>query len=712
MELQHLAEGSRNEAIVFGHRLSSISASARRDFLQLAETFAWINPHLDISLSWLGEPLIAAPPTAPEWTKWLPSAPTSPHWYSVEALRRLIAAEVALAEDNGSSPPSVREFIAEFRGLSATAKTKAICDRLGLARRTLADLVGDGSLASRLLDEMKNASRPPRPKDLGVIGRDHLIGRFVAAGAEEDTFDYRTAAFDYCGLPYVVETAFAYAPGLAKAEVGLSGEEAAEAEIERERKGRDRVRRMIAGLNFSVSAGANPFRRLGDEGLDGLLSRQYAGPDEPVIVFAHLAAPRLDFLDKGKSSVALPWGVGETIVGLVEKVTDRWAKQRKAEIRSAGARSRRMDMLSRRDRPVTIKEAAWNVMRSAYLAASANGTMPVNPRQIYYRARGEILRRTGRERLDSGYFSQTLLIDFIEETGVDWDIVWDDRGHFVEPHTGRVIGLGTLAVREYLADARKPFTLDAGVSEATVKTSGPSGRFGGILFLEKEGFTPILEAARIAERFDIAVMSTKGMSVTAARLLVDRLCGQWGVRLYVLHDFDIAGFSIKKTLTESGRRYRFMHAIDYVDLGLRLADVEALDLESEPVAVEGDDAAIGERLRVNGAAEDEIKFLLSGRRVELNAMASDVFVSFVERKLVDAGAKKVVPGATLMAEAYRALTRAAQAEAAFAAEIERINGEAVAIPDDLERRVNEALAANPATTWDAALRLIAEGERP
>jgi hypothetical protein len=64
---------------------------------------------------------------------------------------------------------------------------------------------------------------------------------------------------------------------------------------------------MVTGLNFSASVGANPFRELGDrqQGLDGLLSAQYAGPDEPVIVFVHLTTPRLQFLDKGKSSVAL-----------------------------------------------------------------------------------------------------------------------------------------------------------------------------------------------------------------------------------------------------------------------------------------------------------------------------------------------------------------------------------------------------------------------
>jgi hypothetical protein len=182
----------------------------------------------------------------------------------------------------------------------------------------LADVAVDPPLVASLLRGMKEGSRAPKPKDLGMIGRYHLLQRFIAAGAQEDSFDYQMSAFEHDGLPYVVEIAFAYAPILleqaeAKADAeavekaSLSGWEAAEREIERqEARRRDRVRRMVTGLNFSASVGANPFRELRDrQGLDGLLSQQYAGPDEPVIVFVHLTTPRLMFLDKGKSSVAL-----------------------------------------------------------------------------------------------------------------------------------------------------------------------------------------------------------------------------------------------------------------------------------------------------------------------------------------------------------------------------------------------------------------------
>jgi hypothetical protein len=48
-------------------------------FLQIAEGFGWLNPHLTLEIDWEGErtTIIA---TDPAWTKWRPSDPTSPHW--------------------------------------------------------------------------------------------------------------------------------------------------------------------------------------------------------------------------------------------------------------------------------------------------------------------------------------------------------------------------------------------------------------------------------------------------------------------------------------------------------------------------------------------------------------------------------------------------------------------------------------------------------
>ena len=97
-----------------------------------------------------------------------------------------------------------------------------------------------------------------------------------------------------------------------------------------------------------------------------------------------------------------------------------------------------------------------------------------------------------------------------------------------------------------------------------------------MLFIEKEGFQPLFERVRLAEHHDIAIMSTKGVSVTAARLLVDRMCSAHSIPLLVLHDFDVAGFTILDTLRRDTRRYQFESDFEVIDLGLRLADVRGI----------------------------------------------------------------------------------------------------------------------------------------
>src|SRR5215472_3562605 len=100
------------------------------------------------------------------------------------------------------------------------------------------------------------------------------------------------------------------------------------------------------------------------------------------------------------------------IIALVEGVTKKWAKQKKAEERHASAAANRLYALTSR-RGTTLKDAAWRVMESAYLMASANGALPAHARQIMYAARPHIQEATGRE-LDDKYFTQTLLPDYME----------------------------------------------------------------------------------------------------------------------------------------------------------------------------------------------------------------------------------------------------------------------------------------------------------
>jgi len=46
-----------------------------------------------------------------------------------------------------------------------------------------------------------------------------------------------------------------------------------------------------------------------------------------------------------------------------------------------------------------------------------------------------------------------LLPDFVAEhlgLTAEWDVVYDARGHLLEPHTGTTVPVGTVQAREYL----------------------------------------------------------------------------------------------------------------------------------------------------------------------------------------------------------------------------------------------------------------------
>ena len=404
-----------------------------------------------------------------------------------------------------------------------------------------------------------------------------------------------------------------------------------------------------------------------------------------------------------------PINIAASITDAVEGVTKAWAKQRKAEERSASAFARRYNRMVRSDR-FTIREAAWVAMKDAYMKASDNGRLPTRPRQIMYAARPEILELTEKDALDDRYFTQTLLPDYVAmnpEECRNWDIVWDARGHFTEPHTGHEIALGTLEVRGYLglrAKVTEVVTVDPSI---LFPTHGPEHRFNAVLFVEKEGFGPLFAAEQLAEKYDLAIMSTKGMSVTAARTLIDRLCHRGLELILVLHDFDVSGFSIFGTLGTSNRRYSFETDVPVVDIGLRLVDVEEMGLESEPTDVSGNWSKREETLRRHGATPKEIAFLES-KRVELNAMTSRQFLDFIEAKLDEHGVEKLVPEDAILEQHARRLIEQRLARKAIARVASKIAKEAASqkLPSDLLARIGAALEEKPHLPWDAALAAV------
>jgi hypothetical protein len=398
-----------------------------------------------------------------------------------------------------------------------------------------------------------------------------------------------------------------------------------------------------------------------------------------------------------------PRNIADDIIDVVETATSKWTRQKKSEERHPGMVRYRMSRMTKEPR-TTQKDAAWQIMEEAYRAVSGSRNLPALARQIYYQARPKIMAMTEDKELQYGYFSQTLLPDYIEEHGVDWNVVYDARGHFEEPHTNRRIGCGTIEVGNYLHAMKEPDIIPAAFSHANVDVIGPDGGISAVLFCEKEGFNPLFKAVNLANRHDLMIVSTKGVSVTAARRLIDNICGDNNLPLFVLHDFDVAGFMIFGTLQRDTRRYQFSNVIKPVDLGLRLADIAGL--EREPAAATKTSASVlRDQLAENGATDAEIAILLS-ERVELNAMTSDALIEMIERKLKAHGMRKVIPDGEQLGEAYRAFHRSNELRAQFVELVDGFKETKIKVPKNLKQRVRAVLAKHDDLRWDDAVQIV------
>ena len=252
---------------------------------QLIDGFRLFNPHASINLEWFGD-RDTWQATNTEWKKWEPSKPSSAHWYDVEHLKRLLAACITSDRDRGEDR-TVNDFLLQFDGLSGSRKRTQVLDECNMQRVCLSDFVADGQIVEqrieRLLNAMQKETKAVTPKRLGVIGEDHFREYLSRFDVEPESFNYakKLKHDDDSGLPYVIETAFGY-------------------------RGQSAKRTILPGVNWSAAI-KNPFRSFGatGEGLDSYLSELYAGSHEPIVFAVHLAHPRIQYTDRGKSALSL-----------------------------------------------------------------------------------------------------------------------------------------------------------------------------------------------------------------------------------------------------------------------------------------------------------------------------------------------------------------------------------------------------------------------
>jgi Histidine kinase-, DNA gyrase B-, and HSP90-like ATPase len=269
------------------------------EICELLRQFIFVNPHLTLRFTVNGKTMIRCNATNPDWAKYRACDATSAHWYSLEQFERYASALIDRDQEFRKKHPrttrekiTVRDFIAQFRGMSATDKQRQILRELGASHISLHRFFGSETHVNhecmqKLLRIVQKQTRPVRPELLGVIGEEHLRRLSLDLGGEPKSFKYfNSLGHDAKGLPYVVEIA------TCAFKEWVTGKDAPS-------------RELITGVNFSATL-KNPFSTFrGMEGMEEILAELRAGKHAPVIVCVHYASPHIEYLDRGKSRIGL-----------------------------------------------------------------------------------------------------------------------------------------------------------------------------------------------------------------------------------------------------------------------------------------------------------------------------------------------------------------------------------------------------------------------
>jgi hypothetical protein len=591
----------------------------------LVDEHAWLNPHVEYRL------IIGASSCSWEATaaicKWTPGLPIPAHWYTLERFAHRVLLEIGRDRQI-----TVAQFLGTFAGLKSTVKRAEVAAAVELSYQPLATLLDstgtrvDQASSEALLWAMQQACRAPKPDVLGSVGRETFEGWACNLDhGEPQLLTYNT--FDtvvHGTVPIRWEIGFCHLPG-------ASG------------------RALLVGQNFSPALLP---AHMANMVLNG--DWHFSEP-EHIGLLLHRITPARHTVDFGKTIPAIYQDEVAFVTAALKKLGAGWIKYRDRQLRG------KRPALPSAPKPerMTIKDLVARYLPAAYRIASSNGAYPTSPRQIYYRLRPKILKLTGKDEFGYGYFVSDLLPHYEQdnpEVTVGWRIFRKARGALREPHTARVIPLGTAEVAGYRGrwtngEAPIGFAMPGWFPD----TIGPHNRYGGLVIVEKDGIAELLILAGVGERFDVAIVGNEGQSVEAELRLADAL----GLPVFVLHDFDRTGLTICENLREGTWRYRYRNAIEVIEIGLRLDQVA--DLESEPINKANLESVGEDRLRECGATEAEITFLGPhddpkapyGRRVELNAMITADLVEMVEAALTGHGIEKIVPKACDLGAAWR-----------------------------------------------------------
>ncbi len=611
-----------------------------------------------------------------ECKKIRPNDLTSVHWYNSGDFYKL-----TYMQGKQHDIP-LGEFIRQFKGLS-TGKAKAIKSQVSTDYKRVSDICKDKAAVEAMRLLMQSESKPILSKALGAVGETAFLSRLNVK-----RHWYRQVTGTLYNMPYLFEILIAETP--------LQGG-------------------YYFGVNHSPTFGdylTDSYIIEGELSGAGIKSALDAFIDKDShIVIAHLIEIGLPFLDRSKSSLAVPEAMADDIGKAVWGAAKVLYKEHKARQKDIAKQDRLDNARLKEVKPCTIKDAVFKMLPDAIQRATDNERLPANVRALYYKVRDAIQAYTTKE-LDYNYFSQDLLIQYWQEQERNPLIYNDARGVLYAPHSEEVLQLGTFEVDRYIF---------------------PEHEYNKVLYIEKKGLWHTIKAANLHKKYDMAVIAGEGYSSEAIRLLLAKAQTGRDYTIFVLHDADPDGYNIARTIQAATKRMPDHH-IEVIDLGLKVQDAVDMNLSSETFTRKKELAGsldlndieleyFGGELKFTGTKKSWVC-----QRIELNAMSAGELVDYIdagisqaiERRKLD---KKVIPPEVTLNDRANDLFRRglnAKVEETIRERLgvddiktrllESLGGTGIFYKQAFKPNVEQHLIDNELDTWGDSLQIVVDAK--
>jgi hypothetical protein len=337
----------------------------------------------------------------------------------------------------------------------------------------------------------------------------------------------------------------------------------------------------------------------------GLAHRFPVSRNHNYLLVVNVQCPHVALTSEGKAPDLSP--LVHDILDAAEKACRRGRKSRSASDSGGG--------------PRTFKDAVKMVLDDAIAYVSDDHKIRYGQRHLFYRVRDKVKEiAPGLPELEWKGFCR-IVAEIEDERDDDLPGMYRDyRGVLYHPHRHEDIPLGTLSVEQY---------------------ERPEWTFNKVIFIEKDSFFQTLKEDGFPERYDCALITSKGQSTRAVKDVLGLLAeSDEPVLVGLVHDADGYGTLIydktqNATIARSGRKVRI------VNFGLEAK--EAIDMKLRPEPVERKN---NKKVPVADYVEEEWVEWYQHHRIELDALTPRQFLAWIEGKMKLHGfADKLVPPA-------------------------------------------------------------------